>query len=430
MFKGIPDVLVAGAGPVGLFTALCLHKLGVSVRIIDTGIWPCAHSYALALHPHTLDLLRGLRLLEPVLERSYPIGSVGLYDGKGQRASLLVGDTSDRAKCIAVLPQDALEGLFERALDEAGIQVHWRHELSSVADQGIDVKVTVDQYEKESRGYVVARTEWVVASSREFEVPFVIGADGYNSGVRRALGFQFRETGPAAYYAVFECQTDAELGNEMRLVFGDGTTDVLWPLGNNSCRWSFQLRDYEDPEADRLKEYLSMYGFPTKRSKDRLATAEFGQLPVLDAANFQQLLAERAPWFRGSIEELTWRTVVRFERRLASAFGKGRLWLAGDSAHLTGPAGIQSLNSGLAEGYDLANAITAVLKDGKPVSSLDDHNRRWSAVWHKLQGTGGEIAVIGAADPWIRDHASQLIGAMPAIGPQMREMAEQVGLVV
>jgi 2-polyprenyl-6-methoxyphenol hydroxylase-like FAD-dependent oxidoreductase len=430
MFKGIPDVLIAGAGPVGLFTALCLKRLGISVRIIDTGIWPCAHSYALALHPRTLEMLRNLHLLERVLERSYPVSSVGLCDRKGERASIRVGDADAPATCIAVLPQDALEGLLERALEEVGIQVHWRHELSDVVDHGTGVKVTIDEYEKESRGYVIARTEWVVGASRDFEVPFVVGADGYNSGVRRALGFEFRETGPASYYAVFECQTDAQLDNEMRLVLDDGTTDVLWPLGNGACRWSFQLLDYADPEAERLKDYLSTYGLPTKRAKDRLAITDFGQLPVLDASNLEQLLAERAPWFRGSIQALTWRTVVRFERRLATAFGRGRLWLAGDAAHLTGPAGIQSLNSGLAEGYDLAEAISGVLKEGKPLSVLDAHNQRWATVWRKLHGVDGAITVIGAADPWIREHALQLVGSMPAIGAEMRPMAEQVGLLV
>jgi 2-polyprenyl-6-methoxyphenol hydroxylase-like FAD-dependent oxidoreductase len=49
-----PQVLIAGAGPVGLFTALCLARRGVGVRIVDTGVWGCTHSYALALHAQTL----------------------------------------------------------------------------------------------------------------------------------------------------------------------------------------------------------------------------------------------------------------------------------------------------------------------------------------------------------------------------------------
>ena len=54
------EVLVVGAGPVGLFAALSLAKRGVRVQVVDTGVWPCQHSYALALHPQTLALLEKL----------------------------------------------------------------------------------------------------------------------------------------------------------------------------------------------------------------------------------------------------------------------------------------------------------------------------------------------------------------------------------
>ena len=65
-----PEVLVVGAGPVGLFAALALAKQGIQVAIVDREWRPGAHSYALALHPHSLSLLQELGIQESVLERA------------------------------------------------------------------------------------------------------------------------------------------------------------------------------------------------------------------------------------------------------------------------------------------------------------------------------------------------------------------------
>src|SRR3954453_2872204 len=102
-----PDVLVVGAGPVGLFAALSLAKQGVPVQIVDTGMWPCAHSYALALHPESLRLLQEMDLLDEVLDRAYPVRRIGLFDGPKRRSEILLGAPADPTSCMAVLPQDA-----------------------------------------------------------------------------------------------------------------------------------------------------------------------------------------------------------------------------------------------------------------------------------------------------------------------------------
>ena len=76
------------------------------------------------------------------------------------------------------------------------------------------------------------------------------------------------------------------------------------------------------------------------------------------------MIAERATWFRGRIDQINWRIMVRFERRLAKSFGQNRVWLAGDAGHLTGPAGMHSMNVGLREALDLAAILDGVLHKG------------------------------------------------------------------
>lgn len=414
MLNREPEVLVAGAGPVGLFAALKLNRLGVQAEIADR-VWRAGtHSYALALHPQSLGLLQEVGILDAVMAEAYPVRKIGLYDRDGERGSIAIDGFPGSWSCLAVLRQDVLEQLLEKALAQAGVPVRWSHEVFMLDGSADRVSARIDKFEKDSVGYSVARTEWVLAKTYNIEVPFVLGADGHRSRVRRALKIDYPEVRPAEHYAVFEFETDAKLGDEVRLCFGGGTTDVLWPLPGNYCRWSFQLPDYKEPAA---------------RDKDRLfsqpSAAEF---PVLTEDNLRALLAERAPWFAGNIGAITWRNVVRFEMRMAGAFGLGRMVLAGDSAHLTGPAGVQSMNLGLAEASDYAMAIAEVLHEGKPASTLNDRTEAWRQEWKRVLAVGSTLKGGAGTDPWISEISARLLSCLPAHGEELDRLAAQLKL--
>jgi len=422
-----PEVLVVGAGPVGLFTALSLARRNVNVRIIDTGVWACTHSYALAVHPQALDLFAQLGLKEKILAESYPVRRIAFCDKDGTRVAL---DAGDAQHPLAVVRQDALENLLEDELEKLGVRVGWRHEAAAVAQGEDHARVTVQKFEKESRGYIVAHTEWVVAKTWELEPKFVVGADGYNSRVRRTLDAEFPEVGPPQYFAVFEFRTDADLQNTVRVALDGGTANVLWPLPGGAARWSFELPDYS-PAAPDPVEALRKAGFgdfPTERQKDRVLLSHGLDLPVLDEAHLREYLRERAPWFTGSIEKLTWRIVVRFEHRLAKRFGAGRLWLAGDAAHLAGPAGVHSMNLGFWEGADLAAKMESILRGGADAGALASYDERWQQVWKQLHGLERVPSPGPQTDGWVAQHAPQILASLPAWGPAYEDLASRLGL--
>lgn len=430
--EGNPEVLVVGAGPVGLFAALDLAKQGISVEIVDSGVWACKHSYALALYPQTLSLLGELGVADRLMGSAYAVRTIALGDRHGTRARLRLGDPDDPMACMAVVRQDVIEDMLEHALREAGVAVHWRHDVSALRPAADAVTATVDRLEKESRGYVVAHTEWVVGRRSEMRVPFVIGADGYNSRVRRTLNIEYPEVAPAQYYAVFEFETDAKLGDEAHIAFGEGTSDVLWPLPGGKCRWSFQLTDYHDTVAEEMKDRLLRSGFgyfPTERPKDRDEHGGNRYPAVLEETHLTDLIAARAPWFHGSIEKIHWRTVVRFEHRLAASFGQNRTWLAGDSAHLTGPVAIQSMNIGLFEAHDLSGAIGGILRGTGAIADLDAIAERWHAEWNQLHGLDAPLQTTAETDPWIAAHLADLPGCLPGFGAEIGRLASQLGLV-
>ena len=413
--KPHPEVLVVGAGPVGLFTAISLARRGVRVQIADRDWRTGAHSYALALHGRSLALLGGLGLAEQVLEGAYRVQKVGFYEGDQRRAELKLAD-QDNATELVVLRQDVLEHVLEQALAESGIKVLWNHEVARLTPSEHTVTATVNKMVRESVGYAVAHHEWVAAKTYYWNVPFVVGADGHRSRVRRSLDIDFPEVGPAQHFAVFEFRTDADLDHEMRVVLDEKTTNVLWPLPGGACRWSFQLLDQEAPA--------------TSRAKDRVAVQLGGaQFPVLSEEHLQALIAERAPWFRGSIGEVSWRIVVRFERRLAECFGRDQMWLAGDAGHITGPVGMQSMNVGFLEGEQLADILAGILREGHSTTRLSEYNRTRLAEWKQLLAVEGGLAASEATDPWVAKRAERLLGCLPASGNELTALAAQLGLV-
>lgn len=415
--KKKPEVLVVGAGPVGQFAALSLAKRGVQVEIADTGIWACSHSYALALHPDALALLDHFGLREAALEKAYPVRSIGIYDETERRARITLVGEDQPEDCLAVLRQDAIEALFEKALADAGVKIEWRHEVVDLVSNVDHVVAKVNQLKRESRGYIVAHSEWLVAKTDKVDVPFVLGADGFESETRRCLGIDFEEVGAPEYYAVFEFQTDADLQNEMKICFAGDTANVLWPLPGGACRWSFQLPGYESREMHR--------------DKDRqLLSAGLERSNMVDDAHLRQFIEERAPWFKGSIDHVSWRMVVRFERRLAQRFGQNRMWLAGDAAHTTGPVGVQSMNVGLFEAWELALAMTRVLHEGAPLREVEECAASWHTEWRRLHGLTGGLKGGPHADPWIASHAAKLLSCIPAHGRKLTALAGQIGLAI
>jgi len=409
-----PEVLVVGAGPVGLATALALARSGIAVRVVDAAWRPAGQSYALALHPASLALLDGMGLAGRVLDRAVHVRRIGFFDRDGRRVSLPLHGLNQDFSFVAVLPQARLERLLEEALRESGVEVQWSHRAAGFEQDGEQVRVRLDRLVKESVGYSVAHTEWVVAGSKHLEVPFVVGADGHRSLVRRALGIDFPEVGEPQHFGLYEFKTDADLEGELRVVFNETDTDVLWPLPDGWCRWSFELPGSEIPEEAREKSRLAV-------------TIGTDRYPVLEPGRLGELLAARAPWFEGSIDEIRWRMAVRFERRLATAFGRGRVWLAGDAAHLHHPAGNQSMNVGLREGCELAAILAGVLRRGEPLDRLERFDAERAVEWRRLFQLGGGLTPAASADPWLAGHASRLLSSIPVSGSDLDALVERLG---
>ena len=229
------DVLIVGAGPVGLVAALTLARRGARVRIIDEAWRPAARTYALALHPDSLKRLRELEVVEPILQKAYRVNALGLYGDTERRGRLDLATLDESFPFLTVFPQSLLEELLTEALAKHHVKVQWNHQMARIKPADDHVQVTIDRLEKDSVGYAVSDVAWVIAKSKEYQLPFVIGADGHRSLVRRQLGLDFPEVGKAQHFAVFEFTTDFDFEQEMRVVLNPTNANVVWPLPDGRC---------------------------------------------------------------------------------------------------------------------------------------------------------------------------------------------------
>ena len=121
--------------------------------------------------------------------------------------------------------------------------------------------------------------------------------------------------------------------------------------------------------------------------------------------------------------------LIQFEHRLADSFGKHRIWLAGDSAHMTPQAGILSMNVGMREAVDLVDRLASGTTDAERQKALAGYNTQRLAEWEHLLDLDNHISAVDQTASWILGHRTSLIGNIPASGETLSELLAQLHLI-
>ena len=408
------DVLVAGAGPVGLFTAVTLAERGIDTTLLDAQWRTAGRSYALGLHSASLDLFDELGLAEDLIANGFRVDTVAFYRGGERLGEMRLGELGRKYPFVLVLPQNRLEQALEAGLKKRRVKVRWSHRMARLAEEDGRVAADVERLARDSSGYALASTGTVVDKTFTTRAHLVLGADGHRSAVRRLLDIDFAQLGEPQLFAVFEFTIAGEPYHEVRVVLDDDTVSVLWPLRDGRCRWSFQLPGAVEDGIPRIKSRFSI----------QVGAQPY---PFVREENLEKFIAERAPWFAGRADKIRWSLAVQFENRLAASFGRGRTWLVGDSTHVTGPAGIQSMNRGLTEARELAGLAAGLVRGETAADRLDDYGSKHRESWLDLLGRRRIEATADAPD-WARQAADRLVPLIPASGVDLEQLLGQVGL--
>ncbi|HEY4100659.1 MAG TPA: FAD-dependent monooxygenase [Gemmatimonadales bacterium] len=330
MASGDVDVLIAGAGPTGLVLALWLARRGVRLRIVDKAAAPGTTSRALAVQARTLEFYQQLGFADVAIARGVEVPGVNLW-AHGRhlaRAPLsLAGEGITRFPYMLVLPQELHERLMIEQLEAVGVHVERGVEVISFRDLSERVETTV-------------RSGDVTSSciSR-----YLVGCDGASSVVRQGIGAGFPGgTYQRMFYVADVEATGAVANNELHVVIDDADFLLVFPL--------------RDTGTVRL----------------------VGTVVANPAAPGSTLtwedVSQRVIGGMGiSVHGVKWFSTYHVHHRVADTFRRGRVFLAGDAAHIHSPVGGQGMNTGIGDAVNLAWKLADVIQRRANATLLDSY---------------------------------------------------------
>jgi 3-(3-hydroxy-phenyl)propionate hydroxylase len=340
-------VVVVGAGPVGLATAIDLALQGIPVVVLDNDDRLANGSRAICFAKRTLEIFDRLGCGDRMVDKgvSWNVGKVFFRDELIYRFDLLPEPGHGRPAFIN-LQQYYVEGfLVERAASLPAVDLRWRNTLSAVDARDDGVVLTVDTPDGPYR----------------IQAGYLVACDGSRSTVRQRMGLETHGQTFRDRFLIADVKMKADFPAERWFWFDPpfhpNRSVLLHMQPDQVWRIDFQLGWDADPEEEKRPERI---------------------IPRVRA-----LLGRDAEF------ELEWASVYTFSCQRMDNFRHGRVLFAGDAAHGVSPFGARGANSGVQDAENLAWKLAHVLAGRAPDALLDSyaHERRWAADENILNST-------------------------------------------
>jgi 2-polyprenyl-6-methoxyphenol hydroxylase-like FAD-dependent oxidoreductase len=379
------DVLIAGAGPVGLSAAAELRRQGVRCRIVDRLPACLPYAKAVGIQPRTLEIWDRMGLARTMVEAAVPMRGQLIYVNGAEAARIEFALPPEVPYGFAALPQYETERLLEEYVAGLGTAVERDTELLS--------------FTQDEDG-VTARLGTASGGAEEVRARYLIGCDGAHSTVRKGLGLDFEGDAFPEEYMLADVQADWDLphGYGVRSMHRteDGATDdllVCIPLpGAGRYRMSMlvppelsaQPADPADPEPAR---------------GDGVAHGPTGGGRVPALPHIQAVVDRLAPR-PATVSAMRWSSVFRISHRIVDRYAEGRVFVAGDAAHIHPPTGAQGMNTGIQDACNLAWKLALVVRGEAGPALLASYDAERRPVGEEVVGRTVRHATHGIeADP-------------------------------
>lgn len=325
------DILVIGAGPVGMLAALLSAQRGSSVLLLERSDVRQVQSRAIGITPPSLEIFRRIGLPEAFIERGVAVGVSEIYGRRMRLGRIDFTRLKSDFRFVLSIPQHRTELLLEEAiLAHPSIRFLRGHHVT-------------DCYEED--GHVAVGGYLADAGRFHFTGNYALACDGGKSAVREALGIPFDG-----------------VSNQYAFLMGDFEDTTGW---GKQARFYFTARG-------------SVESFPLPEGKRRYVVRTPSFLKEYDDAYLRAELLWRAGIDVGGVRRF-WESAFNVHRFVARTFCRGRVFLCGDSAHLMTPVGGQNMNTGFADA-ELAVWLSKLLIEKRApqhlVSRLYDRVRK------------------------------------------------------
>jgi 2-polyprenyl-6-methoxyphenol hydroxylase-like FAD-dependent oxidoreductase len=313
-------VLIAGAGPTGLTLALDLARRGIAFRLIETAQTPFAGSRGKGIQPRTLEIFDALGVIDAILAAGAPYPKFRMHCGPfslraGSLATFKPPTKSVPYPNLWMVPQARTEAILRERLRALGGQVEFGKALAAFTQDAHRVVATL------STGEIV-------------RADFLAGCDGGHSMVRKSLGLRLEgETIDEPPMLVADVEIEGL----------DRRDWHLWPLAKGGPIGLCPLPN------------TSLFQFTAKAQ-----TAAAGIEGAVHKATGHR------------IQRVAWSSIYQPAARMVNRYRVGRVFLAGDAAHVHPPTGGQGLNTGVQDAYNLGWKFAHVARGG-PDSLLDTY---------------------------------------------------------
>ena len=370
------DVLVVGAGPTGLSLAAQLQAFGARVRIVDRQLDRVHESRALGVQPRTLEVLRGLGLAEELLARGNDAVWVQLHAGGRVVGIRLFGlgldDTAYRF--LLLVSQAETEQVLGEHLAAGGISVQRGVEVVGFGADPDAVASTLVHRD--------GRAEQVRAR-------YLVGCDGANSTVRRAAKIAFPGGAYPQSFALADLEADGLDPAAAHAFLAEEGIVLFFPLGR--------------PASWRL---LAMH--PSLQGRREPAQPSLEEL---------QALADAMTGGGVRLGDPVWRTYFGLQHRHATRYQAGRVFIAGDAAHIHSPAGAQGMNTGIQDAGNLGWKLALVSRGAADPALLDTYDAERRPVGALVVGlTDRAFSAATSTNPLLGALRTQLVPRVLPLG--------------